>query len=82
MGREKEFQGSVQNASLEKSETIFRQGYQSAQTSGIKEVIKGAEMFANHLRAVLNAMTSKLSNAVAERLNGKIQLLKSIGRGY
>ena len=39
-------------------------------------------MFANHLNGVLNAMTTTFSNAMAERLNGKIQLLKSIARGY
>lgn len=70
------------NKTMEESETIFGQWHQSIKESGIAEIIKVAEMFANHLRGVLNAMTSNVSNAMAERLNGKIQLLKSIGRGY
>ena len=70
------------NASLEESEAIFREWSKTVRESGIKEVMKVEKTFAKHLRGVLNAMTSNLSNAMAERLNGKIQLLKSIARGY
>ncbi len=67
---------------MEESQAIFEEWFEAVTVSGIKEVVKVAQMFSNHLRGVLNAMTSNLSNAMAERLNGKIQLLKSIGRGY
>ena len=70
------------NKTLAESEIIFAEWHQAVKNSGIKEVIKVAEMFANHLRGVLNAMISTVSNAMAERLNGKIQLLKTVGRGY
>jgi transposase len=70
------------NKTFEESEAIFQQWHQAVKKSGIAEVIKVAEIFANHLRGVLNVMTSEVSNAMAERLNGKIQLLKAIGRGY
>lgn len=76
------FRDVFKNASLEESQTIFQQWHQTVKNSGIKEVIKVAEMFANHLTGVLNAMTTSFGNAMAERLNGKIQLLKSIARGY
>lgn len=76
------FKEVFKNASLEESEAIFYEWFKAVKESGIKEVIKVAEMFANHLHGVLNAMTSGFSNAMAERLNGKIQLLKSIARGY
>ena len=42
--------------------------------SNIKEMIKVAKMFNNHLKGVCNAM--------AERLNGKIQEIKTVARGY
>ena len=77
-----DFKDSFQNASVEEAEEIFENWNQAVKKSGIAEVIKVAEIFANHLRGVLNAMTSTTSNAIAERLNGKIQLLKSVGRGY
>ena len=39
-------------------------------------------MFTNHIVGVCNALVETLSNAMAERLNGKIQEIKTIGRGY
>lgn len=71
-----------QNRSREDARIIFEQWSKAVIESGVKEVIKVAEMFANHLTGVINAMITKFNNALAERLNGKIQLIKSIGRGY
>jgi transposase len=76
------FKEVFKNASSEEAEAIFGEWSKAVKASGIKEVMKVEETFAGHLRGVLNAMTGNLSNAMAERLNGKIQLLKSIGRGY
>lgn len=48
----------------------------------MKEVTKVVDMFHAHLKGVINALVSNFSNAMAERLNGKIQQLKCIARGY
>ena len=48
----------------------------------ITEVTKVVEMFNNHMSGVVNALISNFSNAMAERLNGKIQELKTVARGY
>ena len=50
--------------------------------SGIREMIKVANMFKSHMSGVANAMVESASNAMAERLNGKIQLVKTTARGY
>ena len=50
--------------------------------SNIKEMIKVAKIFNNHLKGVCNAMVESFSNAMAERLNGKIQEIKTVARGY
>jgi len=42
----------------------------------IKEVNKVILMFLSHAKGVVNALISKLNNAMAERLNGKIQEVK------
>jgi len=39
-------------------------------------------MLTRHIVGVCNALVETLSNAMAERLNGKIQEIKIIGRGY
>ncbi len=76
------FTGAFENVTLQESEAIYQQWHEGVVESGIKEVIKVAQMFASHLPGVLEAMTSGWSNARAERLNGKIQLLKTVARGY
>jgi transposase len=48
----------------------------------IPELTKVATMFCNHIKGVCNALVETTSNAMAERLNGKIQIIKTIGRGY
>lgn len=48
----------------------------------IKEVTKVVDMFNNHITGVVNALITSFSNAMAERLNGKIQELKTVARGY
>ena len=54
----------------------------SVLNTNIKELIKVAKMFNAHIKGVINALTSSFSNAMAERLNGKIQEIKAVGRGY
>jgi len=48
----------------------------------IPEISKVTKMFLNHITGVCNALVETISNAMAERLNGKIQEIKTIGRGY
>ena len=53
-----------------------------AVNQNVKEVTEVVEMFANHIFGVVNALIRNQSNAMAERLKGKIQELKIVGRGY
>lgn len=53
-----------------------------ATAKNIKEVTKVAIMIIKHIDGVVNALISNLNNAMAERLNGKIQEIKLNGRGY
>jgi transposase len=50
--------------------------------NNIGEVNKVILMFLDHAKGVVNALISNLNNAMAERLNGKIQEVKLVGRGY
>ena len=53
-----------------------------SQKRKIKEIDKVIAMFNNHIKGVVNALLMNLNNAMAERLNGKIQELKTVGKGY
>jgi transposase len=48
----------------------------------INEITAVVETFKNHLGGIINAMVNTFTNAMAERLNGKIQEVKACGRGY
>ena len=74
---------------LFRKETDYINGYyllikwmRDASLKHIKEVNKIIKMFKNHLSGVVNALITTFSNAMAERLNGKIQEIKTVGRGY
>ena len=76
------FKDAFNNETVAQGRAIFEEWLFTALQSGIKEVVDVAIMFSNHINGIISAMTSKLNNAMAERLNGKIQLLKMSARGY
>jgi len=49
--------------------------------ASVKEITEVAEMFKRHLKGICYALFHKQSNARAERLNGKIQEIKTVRRG-
>lgn len=53
-----------------------------AMRANISEINKIVEMFDRHQSGIINAIQTGASNARAERINGSIQELKTIGRGY
>jgi len=61
---------------------LFRRWVEDSLHKQIKEVDKVVEMFDRHMDGVINALITSFNNAMAERLNGKIQELKTIGKGY
>ncbi len=76
------FRNIFGSSSTAEALSLFIKWGASVLKTNIKEVIKVAQMFNNHLEGVCNAMVESFSNAMAERLNGKIQEVKSVGRGY
>jgi len=53
-----------------------------ASHSKIKEITEIVEMFDRHIKGIVNAIETGANNARAERINGAIQELKTIARGY
>ena len=76
------FRAIFGSSSIAEALSLFIKWGNSVLKTNIKEVIKVAEMFNHHLEGVCNALVESFSNAMAERLNGKIQEVKAVGRGY
>jgi transposase len=66
----------------EEAMTLYGIWQRDALRSNIKEINEVIEMFDRHEKGIINAMTTGVNNARAERINGSIQELKTIGRGY
>jgi transposase len=64
------------------AKSILEKWIHDSYSKCIKEVNQIIEMFVRHANGVINALITNLNNAMAERLNGKIQELKCIGKGY
>ena len=61
---------------------FFNRWYFRATHSRLKPMIKVAKMMKRHLERMLTYCTHKISNAVTEGLNSKIQSIKSNARGF
>lgn len=61
---------------------LFCSWARAATDRNIKEITKVVTMFQSHLEGVVNALIYTFNNAMAERLNGKIQEIKLAARGY
>lgn len=48
----------------------------------IKPMVKVANTMQNHAQGIINYVKHRITNALAERFNGKIQTLNVVGRGY
>lgn len=67
---------------IKEASTMIFQWVTNAIQTNIKEITDVVETFKAHLKGIVNAMVSTFTNAMAERLNGKIQEVKASGRGY
>lgn len=81
-GVRENFRALFAENSKEEAFILFSQWCSHAVRTGVNEINKVVDTFKNHISGVINAMVKNLNNAMAERLNGKIQELKTIGKGY
>ena len=67
---------------VNEAKSYFSQWYIDVKESRLTNMIKVADMLKNHAAGLLNYIKHKISNALAENLNGQIQKIKTIGRGF
>lgn len=64
------------------AEKYFQQWYYWATHSRLQPMIEVARTLKRHLKGMLNYCKHRITNAVAEGLNSKIQTLKANARGF
>lgn len=66
----------------EEALSLYETWVADALEGNIKEINEVVEMFERHREGIINAIETGANNGKAERLNGSIQELKTVGRGY
>jgi len=69
-------------ATVEEALELFNAWYRWAVRSRLKPVAKVAKMLKKHLSGLLAYITYRITNAVTEGLNSRIQLIKASARGF
>ena len=64
------------------AEGVFKRWYGWATRCQLKPVVKVAKMLKRHLDGLMSYFRHRISNAVSEGLNSKIQSIKSSARGF
>lgn len=67
---------------IESARILFKKWYFWATHSRLEPMIKVAKTLKKHQTGILNIVQSSVNNGVVEAINGKIQMLKRMGRGY
>lgn len=64
------------------AEGVFRDWYCWAVRCQLKPIVKVAKMLKRHLDGLMNYFKHRITNAVSEGINSKIQLIKASARGF
>lgn len=62
--------------------SFFDQWHQAANSTGLQPIQKVARMFLDHITGLLSYSVHKVTNAVTEGFNSKIQMIRSAARGF
>ena len=81
-GLRETFQGFWEFTSKTAARAFFDQWLQKANESALRPITKVAVMLNDQLPGLLNYITHRVTNAVTEGFNSKIQLIKSCARGF
>ena len=67
---------------LAQGQAYFDMWVEKAEKSALKAIRKLAKTFQKHATGIINYIKHKVTNALVERINGKIQNLNQVARGY
>jgi len=67
---------------INEAKSYFGQWFLDVKESGLTYMNKVAKVLINHSTGILNCIKHKISNGIAENINGQIQRIKTVGRGF
>jgi transposase len=76
------FEGFWRARTVAEAETYFKQWYQGAVRCSLEPVKRVARTLKSHLPGLLNYTRHRITNALSESLNSRVQSLKNAARGF
>jgi transposase len=76
------FRSFFEQETLDDARAFFQCWFKEVHNSGLTPMRKAASMLARHHQGILNYVKHKLTNGYAEAVNGLIQEVKTIARGF
>jgi len=76
------FKEFFNSQTINQGKFFFAEWYHDVKERSLTKMIKVAQMLIKHSDGLLNYIKHPINNAIAEWLNGKIQEIKTIGRGF
>ena len=71
-----------EQTNLARGQAYFDMWVEKAEQSALKAIRKLAKTFQKHAAGIINYIKHKVTNALVERINGKVQNLNQVARGY
>ncbi|MDD3051230.1 MAG: ISL3 family transposase [Candidatus Cloacimonetes bacterium] len=67
---------------INKGKFFFNAWYNDVKESGLKYMIEVSDMIARHWNGIISYLRHKITNSLSENINGRIQQIKTIARGF
>lgn len=67
---------------INEAKSYFSHWFDDVKQSNLPKMIKVGKMLLNHSPGLLNYITHRISSAISENLNGQIQKIKTVARGF
>ncbi len=76
------FRAFFKCGTVSEAKFFFAQWYEDVTRRSLTKMIKVGKMLISHFEGLLNYITHPVNNATAEWVNGQIQEIKTVGRGF
>ena len=76
------FKGFFNSETINNGKFFFNAWLNDVRKSGLKEMLNISELIIRHWSGIISYIKHKITNSLAENINGKIQKIKTIAKGF
>ena len=76
------FKGFYNVERINSGKFFFNAWYNDVINSGLKHMVNVAEILVRHFNGIITYVKHRITNSLAENINGRIQKIKTIAKGF